>query len=69
MLIRWSAGRKLTMLVIAGLILTEVVAVLSGVLDASRLVPTWCLQGVLLVLFAWACAAGRPTSRLPEVTR
>ncbi len=44
----------LTVLVIYGLVLTEIVAVLSGHLEARRIVPTWCLQGVLLFLFASA---------------
>ena len=44
----------LTVLVIYGLVLTEVAAVTSGGLEAWRMVPTWCLQGVLLVLFASA---------------
>jgi hypothetical protein len=44
----------LTVLVILGLILTEVTAVLSGALEARRMVPTWCLQALLLVLFAGA---------------
>ena len=44
----------LTVLVIYGLVLTEIVAVLSGYLEAWRMIPTWCLQGVLLFLFASA---------------
>jgi hypothetical protein len=44
----------LTMLVISGLVLTEVVAVRSSVLEAKRMIPTWCLQALLLVLFARA---------------
>jgi hypothetical protein len=42
----------LTVFVIYGLVLTEVVAVLSGQLEAWRMVPTWCLQAFLLALFA-----------------
>jgi len=42
----------LTVLVIWGLVLTEVAAVLSGHLAPWRMVPTWCLQVVLLGLFA-----------------
>jgi hypothetical protein len=41
----------LTVIVICGLILTEVVAVLSGALAAWRLAPTWGVQAVLLALF------------------
>jgi hypothetical protein len=44
----------LTVLVIYGLILTEIVAVTTGSLEAWRMVPTWCLQAVLLGLFAGA---------------
>ena len=44
----------LTVFVIYGLVLTEIVAVLSGHLEAWRMIPTWCLQGVLLFLFASA---------------
>jgi len=44
----------LTVLVIYGLVLTEILAVLSGALEAWRMVPTWCLQAVLLALFASA---------------
>ena len=44
----------LTVLVIYGLVLTEVAAVTSGALEAWRMVPTWCLQAVLLALFAGA---------------
>lgn len=44
----------LTVLVIYGLVLTEIVAVVSGHLEAWRMLPTWCLQGVLLCLFASA---------------
>ncbi|MGO8944424.1 MAG: hypothetical protein ACLQJ7_12210 [Syntrophobacteraceae bacterium] len=42
----------LTVLVICGLMFTEVIAVMSGQLAAWRMVPTWCLQMVLLGLFA-----------------
>jgi len=42
----------LTVLVIYGLVLTEVVAVLTGQLAVWRMVPTWCLQAILLGLFA-----------------
>jgi hypothetical protein len=42
----------LTVLVIYGLVLTEVVAVLRGDLPAWQMVPTWCLQVTLLGLFA-----------------
>jgi hypothetical protein len=44
----------LTVLVIYGLIITEVAAVFSGALSVWRMIPTWCLQAVLLALFAGA---------------
>jgi hypothetical protein len=44
----------LTVLVICGLIATEVVAVRSGAIDAGRMIPTWCLQAGLLGVFATA---------------
>ncbi|MFI5323209.1 MAG: hypothetical protein ACHQ6U_06700 [Thermodesulfobacteriota bacterium] len=44
----------LTALVILGLILTEAVAVHSGVLEARRMVLTWFLQAFLLLFFALA---------------
>ena len=47
-----KAIAALTVLVIWGLVLTEIVAVLSGHLAAWRMIPTWCLQIILLGLFA-----------------
>jgi len=44
----------LTVLVIYGLIATEIAAVLAGAMPAWRMIPTWCLQAVLLALFAGA---------------
>ena len=44
----------LTVFVIYGLVATEIAAVVSGTLPAWRMVPTWCLQAVLLGLFATA---------------
>jgi hypothetical protein len=44
----------LTMIVIAGLIATEIAAVLFGTLHASRMAPTWILQAALLALFSTA---------------
>lgn len=44
----------LTVIVIYGLVVTEIVAVASGALAAWRMVPTWCLQAGLLALFATA---------------
>jgi hypothetical protein len=42
----------LTVFVLYGLVATEVGAVLGGHVAAWRMVPTWCLQAVLLALFA-----------------
>jgi len=42
----------LTVLVIYGLVCTEIVAVLSGHLAAWRMLPTWFLQTILVSLFA-----------------
>lgn len=61
-LLVWAARRPLerrfvaplTVLVIYGLVVTEVAAVHAGTLSAARLAPTWVLQAVLLVLFAGA---------------
>jgi hypothetical protein len=44
----------LTVIVIYGLVVAEVVAVVSGALPAWRMVPTWFLQAGLLTLFASA---------------
>ena len=49
---RFVAG--LTALVVIGLVVTEVVAVDSGVLEARRMIPTWSLQASLLVLLGGA---------------
>ena len=51
----------LTVFVIYGLVATEVAAVLGGHIPAWRMVPTWCLQAVLLTLFA--CAYHYPAVR------
>lgn len=44
----------LTVLVIYGLVATEIMAVATGTLPAWRMAPTWVLQAVLLALFAGA---------------
>jgi hypothetical protein len=44
----------LTVLVIYGLVATEIAVVWSGHLEAWRMIPTWCLQTVLLSLFSSA---------------
>lgn len=62
MLLLWAYRRPmerrfiaaLTVVVIYGLVVTEIVAVVAGALPAWRMVPTWCLQALLLALFAGA---------------
>lgn len=44
----------LTLVVIAGLVATEVAVVAAGHLSAGRMIPTWVIQGVLVCLFATA---------------
>lgn len=44
----------LTILVIAGLVATEIASVMYGTLSAARMIPTWILQAILLGLFAFA---------------
>jgi hypothetical protein len=44
----------LTVVVIYGLVATEIVAVVTGVLAAWRMAPTWALQAGLLALFVTA---------------
>lgn len=71
-LLLWASRRPLerrfvaalTILVICGLILTEVLAVRAGVLAVPRVAPTWGLQAALLVLFATAASrsAARPVA-------
>ena len=75
LLLVWASRRPLerrvvaplTFLVVGGIVVAEVVGAVAGVVDAWRLVPTWCLQAILLALFAWASFAGRPASRAPQV--
>ena len=54
------AVAALTALVVCGLMLTEAAAVVSGQLAACRMAPTWCLQVVLLALFAFGFHMGGP---------
>jgi peptidoglycan/LPS O-acetylase OafA/YrhL len=59
----------LTAIVVVGLIVAEIAAVYTGTLEARRLVPTWCLQAALLVLFVGACAQNSQRSRTdPQMT-
>ena len=61
-LLLWAHRRPLerrfvaaaTLVVIAGLILTEAAAVYAGGLETWRMVPTWGLQAILLLLFSGA---------------
>lgn len=57
----------LTLLVVGGIVASELTGAEAGVVDAWRLAPTWCLQAILLVLFAWASYVGRQASRVPQV--
>ena len=67
MLLLWAYRRPLerravaalTAVVITGLIAAEVWAVQAGIVTASRMVPTWALQAVLLGLFVAAFHSGR----------
>jgi peptidoglycan/LPS O-acetylase OafA/YrhL len=73
LLLVWASRRPLerrvvaplTLLVVGGIVVSEIAG--AGVVDAWRVVPTWCLQAILLVLFAWASYAGRQASRAPQV--
>jgi hypothetical protein len=47
-----KAIAALTVLVIYGLVLTEIAAVLTGHIAVWRMLPTWLLQAVLVGLFA-----------------
>ncbi len=42
----------LTLVVIAGLVLTEIVVVAMGTIGVVRMIPTWTLQMALVYLFA-----------------
>ena len=44
----------LTILVIIGLIATEIFAVANGSIDINKMIPTWILQIVLLGLFSFS---------------
>jgi len=56
----------LTFLVVGGIVVSEIGGAAAGVVDAWRVVPTWCLQAFLLLLLAWATYAGRQASRAPQ---
>lgn len=73
LLLAWASRRPLerrvvaplTFLVVGGIVVSEIAGAAAGVVDAWRVVPTWCLQAILLCLFAWASYAGRQASRAP----
>ena len=44
----------LTILIIIGLIATEIFAVANGSIDINKMIPTWILQIVLLGLFSFS---------------
>jgi hypothetical protein len=75
LLLVWASRRPLeryvvapfTVLVVGGIVMSEIAGAVAGVVVAWRVVPTWCLQAILLVLFAWASYAGRQASRAPQV--
>ena len=62
MLLLWAYQRPverrvvalLTLVVIAGLVTTEIVVVAQGDLDAVRMIPTWVIQAALVGLFGKA---------------
>lgn len=54
----------LTLLVVYGLVASEIAAVAAGALAASRMAPTWCLQAALAALFAAAYHWPAPEPRL-----
>jgi hypothetical protein len=62
LLLLWARRRPLerrgvaalTVVVIYGLVATEIAAVAAGHLEAWRMIPTWVLQAGLLALFASA---------------
>ncbi len=56
----------LTFLVVGGIVVSEIAGAAAGVVDAWRVAPTWCLQAILLVLFAWASYAGRQASHASQ---
>lgn len=75
LLLVWASRRPLerhvvaplTVLVVGGIVVSEIAGAVTGVVDAWRVVPTWCLQAILLVLFAWASYAGREASHAPQL--
>ncbi len=48
-----KAVAALTVIVVWGLVFTEIMAVFSGYLSVWRMLPTWFLQAIIISLFAW----------------
>jgi hypothetical protein len=75
LLLVWASRRPLeryvvapfTVLVVRGTVVSEIAGAAAGVVDAWRVVPTWCLQAIPLVLFAWASYTGRQASHAPQL--
>ena len=71
LLLLWAARRPferrfvaiLTALVIAGLVVTEIGAVATAAFGVSRMIPTWCLQVVLIGWFLWAYRVSKGTGK------
>jgi hypothetical protein len=49
----------LTILVICGFVVTEIVAVLYGWVTIDRMIPSWVMQIILLVLFGLSSILGK----------
>jgi hypothetical protein len=62
LLLLWAARRPferrfvaiLTALVIVGVVVTEIWAVATGAFRVSRMIPSWCLQAILIGWLLWA---------------
>jgi hypothetical protein len=44
----------ITLLVVCGLVLNEIVAASTGYITAAALVPTWSVQAILVILFSFS---------------
>ncbi len=42
----------LTMIVIIGFTIAEIISIFNGLLDPMKLIPTWILKSILLILFS-----------------
>ncbi len=71
MLLWWASRRPLerrdvaplTLLVIAGLVLAEIAAATANVVPLGKMIPTWILQVVLVVMFSGAYLGSRGAGR------